>query len=121
VRSSRGFINFAEYIQRPRYNSKAFPLEKGIMMLKKCTEHIAKQTFLVVRFAAPTLLNNHYFYTVNTCNRNFQVTSGYNSCRNVCVGVLARVLVGQRVSGSCDHRNGHEGSVPCSQQLVPYL
>ena len=25
------------------------------------------------------------------------------------------------VSGSCDHRNGYEGSVPCSQQPVPYL
>jgi len=40
-------------------------------MLKKGTEHIAKQTFPVVRFAASTLFNNHSFYTGNTCNRMF--------------------------------------------------
>jgi len=90
-------------------------------MLKKCTEHIAKQTFPVVRFAASTLFNNHSFYTGNTCNRHVQVTSGYNSCWNVCDGVVATVLVGERVSGSCDHRNGHGGSVPCSKQPAPYI
>ena len=42
-------------------------------MLKKCKEHTAEQTIPAIRFAALTLLNNHYFYTGNTCTEVFML------------------------------------------------